>query len=1238
MKFLYGKYLYAFEGEVVMNLRMLIAALALTLLIFQVLSSAGNASSIYEKGTVSISIPSFLKNGEKIGTIELGSKIYNLYTLPRIGRIFIVSSSQATMVGGEYPSILVRGHTIFVASSLQHRPWLFFKQGQWHSLQLSKDYSTLTGITSAGSEILIFWYGNFTVWLSIWNEEKERTIPIIHTPFPVREFSAEGHRITIKMESLHTWIYRTYTSMNLVDWLLINEKVQPKSERNEKLQYTGAPQSERVNWTFMVYMDADNSLADASDGDVAEMESGYKDNSGVNVIVLWDKNGNGDTKLVKIEHGDYKVISSQAPWMRSELNMGSVATLVNFVTWTMEHYPAKHYFLDLWDHGGDYSGAMWDETSNSHLSLSDLREAAHEIKEKTGGVDIWGYDACLMDAGADNYEIKEATKIIVASEHTEGDDGWDYRALLYGLTSDSGMNPEQYARYFVAHVDDENHHTSVLTMAAINTTAWDFYFINSYNQLAQAIMRYAGTNNSQIKDAFKEAVSADGKYWQSGKDLGDLAKELLKYVKNRDVDYWASRMLENVSKSVISAVDYDTNGKKLIMAETIDPAQASSTYSIFKETNWGRMLNQVYNLEKNDNNTEPDCYINMPSIIKVPWGKNVTIIGSANDDKGVKEIQVKIDKGPWRIIGSGNSWSYTLNTSSLLFGEHYIFARAYDGDFYSQYQHIILKVEPPPLPDLKVQDNSIILNTSFLKIDSNVRINFKVANTGLAMANNVTAGIYLDYIQNSTEISEVHLGNISAGSAEAGEVEWNTSGIKGTHRIIVYVDNLNKIKEISEANNMAEISVFVHYRPSSPIEVQALGTNRSIELSWKRPWDDGGCSIEFYRIYRGEEKNALHLAYTVKGDDLNFTDYNITFNEDYYYAITAVNTVGESKMSKVASAIADTIPPYLKIIYPLRGELLNRNHVIIRWVGNDTLSGIKGYEIKIDNGSWKDAGLKNNYSLYLYDGKHNVWIKAVDNAGNYNISHVSITVDTTPPEIKILTPKNGELTNESEVKINASARDSTSGVKAMYLMLDNGSWNIFNGSAELHLSNGLHIVHIKAVDRAGNVAYREVRIEVDTIKPEIYNVLPKNGSIINIKFQNLTISWKARDNYALSHFAIRINSGPWVNLGLKESYTVPSPEQGNYIIEIRAFDKAGNYATFKINVTCIIDSDGDGIPDSQDAFPHNPKEWKDSDGDGIGDNEDFLPYFNNYLLYALIFIGAWAAIIAIGIERKLRKR
>lgn len=39
----------------------------------------------------------------------------------------------------------------------------------------------------------------------------------------------------------------------------------------------------------------------------------------------------------------------------------------------------------------------------------------------------------------------------------------------------------------------------------------------------------------------------------------------------------------------------------------------------------------------------------------------------------------------------------------------------------------------------------------------------------------------------------------------------------------------------------------------------------------------------------------------------------------------------------------------------------------------------------------------------------------------------------------------------------------------------------------------------------------------------------------------------------------------------------------------------------------MVDSDGDGIPDEEDAFPSNPTEWADTDNDGVGDNSDVFP-------------------------------
>lgn len=45
-------------------------------------------------------------------------------------------------------------------------------------------------------------------------------------------------------------------------------------------------------------------------------------------------------------------------------------------------------------------------------------------------------------------------------------------------------------------------------------------------------------------------------------------------------------------------------------------------------------------------------------------------------------------------------------------------------------------------------------------------------------------------------------------------------------------------------------------------------------------------------------------------------------------------------------------------------------------------------------------------------------------------------------------------------------------------------------------------------------------------------------------------------------------------------------------------------STLEVFTPGPIDSDGDGVPDDEDAFPDDPTEWSDNDGDGLGDNAD----------------------------------
>jgi cytochrome c len=51
-----------------------------------------------------------------------------------------------------------------------------------------------------------------------------------------------------------------------------------------------------------------------------------------------------------------------------------------------------------------------------------------------------------------------------------------------------------------------------------------------------------------------------------------------------------------------------------------------------------------------------------------------------------------------------------------------------------------------------------------------------------------------------------------------------------------------------------------------------------------------------------------------------------------------------------------------------------------------------------------------------------------------------------------------------------------------------------------------------------------------------------------------------------------------------------------------------------------VDSDGDGVPNINDAFPNDPNETKDTDGDGIGDNSDSTPLGSGSNLYTTRFV------------------
>jgi len=123
--------------------------------------------------------------------------------------------------------------------------------------------------------------------------------------------------------------------------------------------------AQTAKWTFMVYLSADNDLEQFGIADFNEMET-VGSTADVQIIVQFDRsprydesNGNWtDTRRYRVVQDlNSTTISSPVVQNIGEVNMGDPQSLVDFVQWAKQNYPADHYCLVLWDHGGGWKAA-----------------------------------------------------------------------------------------------------------------------------------------------------------------------------------------------------------------------------------------------------------------------------------------------------------------------------------------------------------------------------------------------------------------------------------------------------------------------------------------------------------------------------------------------------------------------------------------------------------------------------------------------------------------------------------------------------------------------------------------------------------------------------------------------------------------------------------------------------------------------------------------------------------------
>lgn len=196
------------------------------------------------------------------------------------------------------------------------------------------------------------------------------------------------------------------------------------------------------SWTVMVHMNGDNNLEQFTLSDINEMERGFPagDAEDLEVIVVVDRSPGystewddwQDARVYRIRHDKTDGPGSEVLAQLGEINMGDPANLRDFIGSSVRRFPADHYALILWNHGGGWSNLSNDDTvaggGHDYLTLDELALGIKAGLEGTGidKLDLIGFDMCLMAQLETATALSDVAHYMVASQAIEPGDGWPY--------------------------------------------------------------------------------------------------------------------------------------------------------------------------------------------------------------------------------------------------------------------------------------------------------------------------------------------------------------------------------------------------------------------------------------------------------------------------------------------------------------------------------------------------------------------------------------------------------------------------------------------------------------------------------------------------------------------------------------------------------------------------------------------------------------------------------------------
>lgn len=198
---------------------------------------------------------------------------------------------------------------------------------------------------------------------------------------------------------------------------------------------------EKVDFTFIGYIIADNSLTGNAAPNIADIESGFRQmDANMNVLVFVDDRTSAPY-LIEMKRNSDGSITRETVRQWEETNVvdaGFMAEVLGFIKYL---FPSDAYGLDLWSHGMAWipsndplkksKSTKWFGEDNGEIM--DIKELNRALSDSGIHFDFILFDACLMASVEVAYEIRNNTDYIIASPIEVWEMGFPYVEIMKAM-------------------------------------------------------------------------------------------------------------------------------------------------------------------------------------------------------------------------------------------------------------------------------------------------------------------------------------------------------------------------------------------------------------------------------------------------------------------------------------------------------------------------------------------------------------------------------------------------------------------------------------------------------------------------------------------------------------------------------------------------------------------------------------------------------------------------------------